>query len=133
MLFIVKNEYKNGKLFLFGCSGVIAVVIKDNKMIIYGGFVVEGCFGFNVGEMFVFDLDKMKFSYLMMSGFILVCCNKYFVVFDNENCMWMWGGSVWDYIGGSLMYVFMVMYYVDVSNFKFIVWYCVEMKGKLLS
>ena len=130
MPLIVKNEHKNGKPFPLGRSGATAVVTKDNKMIIYGGFVVEGRLGFNVGETLVLDLDKMKFSYPMTSGSIPVRRNKHSAVLDNENRMWVWGGSVWDHTGGSSTYASTATYYADVSNPKSIVWHRVETKGK---
>ena len=130
MPLIVKNEHKNGKPFPLGRSGATAVVTKDNKMIIYGGFVVEGRLGFNVGETLVLDLDKMKFSYPMTSGSIPVRRNKHSAVLDHENRMWVWGGSVWDHTGGSSTYASTATYYADVSNPKSIVWHRVETKGK---
>ncbi|MDA9766650.1 hypothetical protein N9D08_01365, partial [bacterium] len=130
MPLIVKNEHKNGKPFPLGRSGATAVVTKDNKMIIYGGFVVEGRLGFNVGETLVLDLNKMKFSYPMTSGSIPVRRNKHSAVLDDENRMWVWGGSVWDHTGGSSTYASTATYYADVSNPKSIVWHRVETKGK---
>ena len=130
MPLIVKNEHARGKLFPLGRSGATAVVTKKNKMVIYGGFVVEGRLGFNVGETLVLDLNKMKFSYPMVSGNLPVRRNKHSAVLDDQERMWIWGGSVWDHTGGSSTYASTATYYADLGDTKNIVWHRVETKGK---
>ena len=130
MPLIVKNEHARGKLFPLGRSGATAVVTKKNKMVIYGGFVVEGRLGFNVGETLVLDLNKMKFSYPMVSGNLPVRRNKHSAVLDDKERMWIWGGSVWDHTGGSSTYASTATYYADLGDTKNIVWHRVETKGK---
>lgn len=130
MPLIIKNAHKDGTPFPLGRSGATAVVTKDNKMIIYGGFVVEGRLGFNVGETLVLDLDKMKFSYPMASGNMPVRRNKHSAVLDDKDRMWIWGGSVWDHTGGSSTYASTATYYADVSDPKSIVWHRVATTGK---
>ena len=41
-------------------SGASAVVTDDNVMFIFGGFVVEGRLGFNVGELLALDLNAER-------------------------------------------------------------------------
>ena len=130
MPMIVKHAHENGKPFPLGRSGATAVVTKDNRMIIYGGFVVEGRLGFNVGEVLSLDLDKMKFSYPMVSGSLPVRRNKHSAILDDKQRMWIWGGSVWDHTGGSSTYASTATYYADVSDPKSIVWHRVDTKGK---
>jgi len=130
MPMIVKHAHENGKPFPLGRSGATAVVTKDNRMIIYGGFVVEGRLGFNVGEILSLDLDKMKFSYPMVSGSLPVRRNKHSAILDDKQRMWIWGGSVWDHTGGSSTYASTATYYADVSDPKSIVWHRVDTKGK---
>lgn len=130
MPMIVKHAHENGKPFPLGRSGATAVVTKDNRMIIYGGFVVEGRLGFNVGEILSLDLDKMKFSYPMVSGSLPVRRNKHSAILDDKQRMWIWGGSVWDHTGGSSTYASTATYYADVSHPKSIVWHRVDTKGK---
>ena len=130
MPMIVKHAHENGKPFPLGRSGATAVVTKDNRMIIYGGFVVEGRLGFNVGEILSLNLDTMKFSYPMVSGSLPVRRNKHSAILDDKQRMWIWGGSVWDHTGGSSTYASTATYYADVSNPKSIVWHRVETKGK---
>jgi regulator of Ty1 transposition protein 103 len=130
MPLIVKNEHANGKLFPLGRSAASAVITKDNKMVIYGGFVVEGRLGFNVGETLVLDLNKMKFNYPMVSGNIPVRRNKHTAVLDDKDRMWIWGGSVWDHTGGSSTYASTATYYADLGDMENIVWHRAETKGK---
>ena len=130
MPLIVKNEHAQGKPFPLGRSGASAVVTPDNKMVIYGGFVVEGKLGFNVGETLVLDLDTMKFSYPRVSGSIPVRRNKHTAVLDDKKQMWVWGGSVWDHTGGSSTYASTATYRADLGDTDDIVWHRVETKGK---
>jgi len=130
MPLIVKNEHAQGKPFPIGRSGASAVVTRDNKMVIYGGFVVEGKLGFNVGETLVLDLNTMKFTYPKVSGNVPVRRNKHTAVLDDANNMWVWGGSVWDHTGGSSTYASTGTYRADLGDTDNIVWHRMETKGK---
>ena len=110
-------------------SGASAVVTDDNVMFIFGGFVVEGRLGFNVGELLALDLNANAFFYPEVSGDLPVRRNKHTAVLDAQNRMWVWGGSVWDHTGGSATYASTATHVADLSDPRRVVWRAAETKG----
>ena len=110
-------------------SGASAVVTDDNVMFIFGGFVVEGRLGFNVGELLALDLNANAFFYPEVSGDLPVRRNKHTAVLDAQNRMWVWGGSVWDHTGGSATYASTATHVADLSDPRRVAWRAVETKG----
>ena len=110
-------------------SGASAVVTDDNVMFVFGGFVVEGRLGFNVGELLALDLNANAFFYPEVSGDLPVRRNKHTSVLDAQNNMWVWGGSVWDHTGGSATYASTATHVADLSDPRRVVWRAVETKG----
>ena len=110
-------------------SGASAVVTDDNVMFVFGGFVVEGRLGFNVGELLALDLNENAFFYPEVSGDLPVRRNKHTAVLDAHGNMWLWGGSVWDHTGGSATYASTATHVADLSDPRRVAWRAVETKG----
>ena len=98
-------------------------------MFIFGGFVVEGRLGFNVGELLALDLNSNEFFYPEVVGDLPVRRNKHTAVLDDRNNMWLWGGSVWDHTGGSATYASTATHVADLSDPRRVVWRAAETKG----
>jgi hypothetical protein len=105
------------------------VVTDDNVMYLFGGFVVEGRLGFNVGELLAFDLETREFFYPKVTGDLPVRRNKHTSVVDDKKRMWVWGGSVWDHTGGSSAYASTATHYADLSDPRHVKWTKVDTKG----
>ena len=114
---------------MLAVEGGTAVVTSDNVMYMFGGFVVEGRLGFNVGELLACNLNTFEFFYPKVSGDLPVRRNKHTAVLDDQNRMWVWGGSVWDHTGGSATYASTALYVADLSNRKHVKWTKVETQG----
>ena len=118
-----------GAPYALARSGASAVVTDDNVMFVFGGFVVEGRLGFNVGELLALDLNSNEFFYPEVVGDLPVRRNKHTAVLDDRNNMWLWGGSVWDHTGGSATYASTATHVADLSDPRRVVWRAVETKG----
>ena len=119
---VVAQAHEDGSLYPLARSGATAVATDDNVMFLFGGFVVEGRLGFNVGELLAFDLDKREFFYPKVSGDLPVRRNKHTAVVDDEKRMWVWGGSVWDHTGGSSAYASTATHFADLSDPRNVKW-----------
>ena len=126
---VIQNTHQDGTPFPLARSGSSAVVSSSNIMYIFGGFVVEGRLGFNVGELLALDLNSMAFFYPKVTGDLPVRRNKHTAVVDEDNNMWVWGGSVWDHTGGSATYASTATHVADLSDSAHVVWRRVTTKG----
>ena len=126
---VIAQAHEDGSLFPLARSGATAVVTDDNVMYLFGGFVVEGRLGFNVGELLAFDLETREFFYPKVTGDLPVRRNKHTSVVDDKKRMWVWGGSVWDHTGGSSAYASTATHYADLSDPRHVKWTKVDTKG----
>jgi hypothetical protein len=126
---VIKESHKGGSPFPLARSAASAVVTDENVMFFFGGFVVEGRLGFNVGELLALDLNTFKFFYPKVTGDLPVRRNKHTAVLDANQQMWVWGGSVWDHTGGSATYASTATHVADLSNPRHVVWRRVHTKG----
>ena len=126
---VVAQAHEDGSLYPLARSGATAVATDDNVMFLFGGFVVEGRLGFNVGELLAFDLDKREFFYPKVSGDLPVRRNKHTAVVDDEKRMWVWGGSVWDHTGGTSAYASTATHFADLSDPRNVKWTKADTSG----
>ena len=126
---VIADAHGPGEPFPLARSGASAVVTSGNQMFIFGGFVVEGRLGFNVGELLALDLNAFEFYYPRVTGDLPVRRNKHSAVIDDDDVMWVWGGSVWDHTGGSATYASTATYAADLSDPRRVRWEKKETRG----